>query len=482
MIEENKTIPKIIHQIWIGNKPMPINLMNTWKEKHPDFEYICWTEEEILKREMNFMCLNKINEIEEFAGKADIMRMEILYKYGGIYIDADSICIEPFDDIIMSRQAFVSYENEIKRNGLISNGTIGFYPKHKLCYDVINWIYNNEVSQKKTGKRAWQVVGPLLLTKLINQIKYDDVTIFPSYFFLPIHYTGVKYEGHKKIYAYQEWGSTKNNYETMNNIYLPLEFKETNIEISILVSSYNTKYTYICDCLESILNQQGNFGIELVWIDDGSTHENSELLKNLLEQFVNKSRFIKVVYKKLTENKGIPKALNIGLNLCSNELIFKMDSDDIMFKNRIKKQLELMNNYPDCVICGTNLVYYYNENNKKEVTKHPFKITWKEYKVTRQHWFMNHPTLCYKKSAVLSIGGYNENLVTGEDFDLEIKLLKKYGVIYNVPDILLYYRIHENQMTYNDKTNTPICKLLRMKFVYTMIQTEKMEILNSHRL
>jgi mannosyltransferase OCH1-like enzyme len=482
MSQENKKIPKIIHQIWIGNKPMPINLMNTWKEKHPDFEYICWTEEEFIKREMNFLCWEKINEIEEIAGKVDIMRMEILYKYGGIYIDADSICVEPFDEIIMSRQAFASYENEIKRNGLVSNGTIGFYQKHKLCYDAIGWIYNNDVSMKKTGKRAWQIVGPLLLTKLINNFKYQDLTIFPSYFFLPIHYTGVNYTGHKKVYAYQEWGSTKNNYENMNNVELPEELIDPKFEISILVSSYNTNEKFICDCLESILNQEGYFGIELVWIDDGSQQEHSEILMNLLQQFLNKSRFSKVIYKKLQENSGISKALNIGLNLCNNELIFKMDSDDIMFKNRIKKQIELMNNYPDCVICGTNLVYYYNENNKKEVTKHPSKITWEEYKKTRQHWFMNHPTLCYKKSAVLSVGGYNENLNTGEDFDIEIKLLKKYGVVYNVPDILLYYRIHENQMTYNDKTNTPLCKLLRMKYVYKMIQDEKIEILNSHIL
>ena len=48
---ENK-IPKIIHQLWIGSKPPPINLMNTWKNKNPDFEYICWTEEEMIKRNM----------------------------------------------------------------------------------------------------------------------------------------------------------------------------------------------------------------------------------------------------------------------------------------------------------------------------------------------------------------------------------------------------------------------------------------------
>ena len=38
-------IPKIIHQIWIGPKPAPTNLMNSWKNKHPDFEYILWNEQ-----------------------------------------------------------------------------------------------------------------------------------------------------------------------------------------------------------------------------------------------------------------------------------------------------------------------------------------------------------------------------------------------------------------------------------------------------
>ena len=44
------TIPKIIHQIWIGTKPAPTKLMETWKDKNPDFTYIRWNEKEIKKR------------------------------------------------------------------------------------------------------------------------------------------------------------------------------------------------------------------------------------------------------------------------------------------------------------------------------------------------------------------------------------------------------------------------------------------------
>ena len=97
------SIPKIIHQLWIGTKPAPITLMNTWKDKNPDFEYIFWNEQEFINRKMHFKCQNKIDEIEEINGKADILRWEILYKYGGVFIDADSICIEPIDDELMNK-------------------------------------------------------------------------------------------------------------------------------------------------------------------------------------------------------------------------------------------------------------------------------------------------------------------------------------------------------------------------------------------
>ena len=142
-------IPKIIHQIWIGPKIPPTKFMDTWKEKNPEFTYIRWNEEEIKTRLLKLRCIKKIQEIEEMCGKADILRLEILYQYGGIYIDADSICIEPIDDLLMNTKAFASYEHEEIRTGLISNGTIGFPPKHPLLKKALDWIENNDVSQKK---------------------------------------------------------------------------------------------------------------------------------------------------------------------------------------------------------------------------------------------------------------------------------------------------------------------------------------------
>ena len=76
-----ESIPRIIHQIWIGPKPAPTKFMDTWKDKHPDFEYIRWTENEMKKRGFVSNCQNRIDEMEELCGKADIIRWEILYKF-----------------------------------------------------------------------------------------------------------------------------------------------------------------------------------------------------------------------------------------------------------------------------------------------------------------------------------------------------------------------------------------------------------------
>ena len=62
---------------------------------------------------------------------------------------------------------------------------------------------------------------------------------------------------------------------------------------------------------------------------------------------------------------------------------------------------------------------------------------------------MNHPTFCFKKSAIISVGNYNNSQHSMcEDFDLIIRVMKKYGKIHNLPEVLLLYRIHENQLTW----------------------------------
>ncbi len=462
------TIPKILHQLWIGPKTPPTTLMNTWKEKHEadGFEYIRWTEDELIKRGFKSQLQNRINEMEEINGKADILRWEILYEYGGVFVDADCYCIEPVTDLVKKYKGFAGYENERVRgpgwagkeysdvlahsHPLIATGTMAFPPKHDLPKKAIEWIKHNSVNVSRTGKRAWRTVGPGLLTRLFFSKKWDNITILPSYYFLPVHASGITYEGHCKIYAHQEWGSTKDSYETMNNNLIPKQFQTPEDKVSILISSYNTKAVYIKECLNSIKHQMGNIFFEIVWINDGSNDLNTKLLKKLLDDFKSSTRFTNVIYNENDGNKGIGFTLNKGVNLCNNEIIIKMDSDDIMVQNRIKKQFDYMVKHPKCAICGAQILMFKNNiNNVVNVSTHK-NITWKEFKKYRPHWFINHPTVCYKKSKIIEAGNYSPDLkLMAEDFELEARMLKTFGFVHNMPDKLLYYRLHEGQVTHN---------------------------------
>lgn len=467
-------IPKIIHQLWIGPKPRPSKFMATWKDKHPDYEYIMWNEEELSKRDLRLECISKINEIEEINGKADIIRWEILYHYGGLFIDADSICIDPFNYLIEQHKPFCGYENETARPGLVATGTMAFPKNHPLPRGAIDYIKLNEVSRAKTGKMAWRTVGPELLTKLLQTNLYKDVVIYPSYYFLPKHLTGLQYMGHSIVYAYQEWGSTKQNYEIMNNIELEEIYKEPKTWISVLVSSYNTNHKYVVECLESIKQQNGHFGIELVWINDGSNELSTTLLEKTLDEFKAKMRFTKIVYKKWEQNKGIGYSLNKGIELCSNEIIIKVDSDDICLADRFSKQLEFMKNNKDCAIVGCNAHYLKEINNSKVVqgqTNHKYLLTWEDYKKSPSHWFINHPCVCYRKSAVLEVGNYNEQTHSlYEDFELELKLLKKFGKLYNIQENLVYYRIHGEQVTANNSCGKSEIVKARNDFINQLLR------------
>ena len=447
-------IPKLIHQLWIGPNPAPTKHMDTWKDKNPDFEYIRWSEAELNTRGMIIECQNRVDEMIEINGKADIIRWEILYKYGGVFLDADSICVEPIDDVLMKCKSFAGWEQENLRKGLIATGTMGFPPKHPLVKEAIEWMKVNCVNREKTGRMAWESVGPGLLTRMYNTGKYKDMTIFPSYTFLPIHCTGAEYKGHGKIYAYQEWGSTKHNYDRMNSMSLPPQFQVPSVEntVSILVSSLNTNANYLLQCLNSIKHQEGLFHMEIVWINDGSDEIHTLILKKMLELFENTTRFTTVIFSENDGNKGLGYSLNNGVTLCNNEIVMRMDSDDIMYPNRIQKQIDYMTINTDCILCGAQ-VNMFKDLDKEMVstgiTNHREIIDIELFLKNRPHWIMNHPTFCFRKKGILDVGNYNADIHSMcEDFELILRVLKKHGKIHNMQEPLLYYRLHDKQVTY----------------------------------
>ena len=99
--------------------------------------------------------------------------------------------------------------------------------------------------------------------------QHNLISSSPSYHFLPIHHTQLEYKGHAKIYAHQEWGSSFQSYDKMNDAMLGSTFfappnDDPYKNVSVLISSYNTKIEYIHACLESIKHQNGYLTIALI--------------------------------------------------------------------------------------------------------------------------------------------------------------------------------------------------------------------------
>ena len=163
-----------------------------------------------------------------------------------------------------------------------------------------------------------------------------------------------------------------------------------------------------------------------------------------------------MIYNENDGNQGIGYTLNKGIKMCSNEIIIKMDSDDIMRPDRIEKQVIYMEKNPTVAICGAQIIMFQDKKEKNMSQTNHKSVSWIEYKKSPSSWFINHPTVCYRKSKVLEVGNYSIDLKKtwknddlSHDFELMLRMLKKYGKIHNLPDILLRYRLHPGQVTHN---------------------------------
>ena len=203
-------IPKILHQFWIGDKPAPISLINTWKDRHPDWTHIFWNEEKLAKEFPHGLVNQKQYDImPELNGKCDIARYEILYRYGGFFIDADTVCINPIDIHLLQNDSFSCYENEFERGSLIAAGYLATTKHNELMKHLISDLGNLTEKDLLIGDvTAWITVGPDFLTRTVHKYGYNNLCVYPSHYFIPKHYTGREYLGPGKVYCTQHWGST----------------------------------------------------------------------------------------------------------------------------------------------------------------------------------------------------------------------------------------------------------------------------------
>lgn len=207
-------IPKVIHIIWIGDETKrPDNCISTWIKMNPTWKVQVWGNEELATYGwINGEHMKAMAE-KELCGVADMMRYEILYNEGGFAVDADSVCVRSLEDWMLECEAFACYENELVRSSLIAVGYLASVKENPFIGQIILDI---KAEPSVVHDMAWKTVGPIRLTTTYLNLKYANLTVFPSHFFIPKHFSGAEYTGSGPIFAKQLWGSTVGSYDTLH--------------------------------------------------------------------------------------------------------------------------------------------------------------------------------------------------------------------------------------------------------------------------
>ncbi|MGF1512800.1 MAG: glycosyltransferase family 32 protein [Elainellaceae cyanobacterium] len=197
--QETPKIPKVIHQIWIGNRPVPETLQayqKTWKENNPDWEYKLWTNEEVKEYTFANPGLKFLFDQPLTLGeRVDVLRYDILYQYGGIYADCDCICLKPFDLFAHCYDFFVGILQPLfarsKRAVVLQNCLIGTRPKHPIIERISTLLSENwenvDYREDEVYTTVQRTMFSLTDAFLLEGGRGGSVDIaVPPFYFLPI--------------------------------------------------------------------------------------------------------------------------------------------------------------------------------------------------------------------------------------------------------------------------------------------------------
>lgn len=227
----NKT-PKKIHQIWLGS-PLPEafkQLQQSWIKHHagPEWVYKLWTDEDVAQ--MQLYNQKYYDATDNYGVKADILRLEILYQYGGIYADMDCECLRSFDDLLCY-DFFTGLQPLDSLFVQLGNALVASRPGHpilKHCIETIKDDWHLKGAPTKTG--------PVHFTKsfcaMVNKDNNIDIAL-PAFYFNPLgcreQVTEQDYNQWvaQGAYAVHRWAKS-----WMPKEYRPASFRDINNDLS----------------------------------------------------------------------------------------------------------------------------------------------------------------------------------------------------------------------------------------------------------
>lgn len=217
------------------------------------------------------------------------------------------------------------------------------------------------------------------------------------------------------------------------------EYMKKNVypKYSVLMSVYTKDNPeWLIESIECMLNQTIKCD-EFVIVEDGPLNDElNKIIDSYESKYPNVFNIIKIA-----KNGGLGPALKLGVENCKNEWIARMDSDDYSPSNRIEKQFNIVNQYPEVGIIGSNADEFYD--NIDNVVAHVVlpETNADIIKFSKRRCPYRHSGLLYKKSEIIRAGNYQECYLC-EDYDLYARMEMCGSVGYNIQEPLLYVRVN----------------------------------------
>jgi teichuronic acid biosynthesis glycosyltransferase TuaG len=207
------------------------------------------------------------------------------------------------------------------------------------------------------------------------------------------------------------------------------------MQVSALIPTYN-RATDVKRALDSVLSQ--TFPVaEIIVVDDGSTDNTREVVASFGDR-------VRYIYKK---NAGLSAARNTGIQAATGEWIAFLDSDDWWFPDKIRLQAEALHRHPGAALAYTT-GWAISANGTREILRpvDPARL-WPALRHSNQ--LTGGPSsVMIRRDVVLAEGGFNESLVMGEDWDLWVRLVRKYSFAF-VPEPVTAITITPHSMSQN---------------------------------
>lgn len=201
-----KMIPKIIHQVWLNDEQaVPLKYVShitSVVSSNPHWKHILWDLNKI--KAFKFRTPKRFEELNTWAHKADILRYELVHRFGGVYIDCDFEIHKPLDAIIeleevVAKGAFVCNEDQYYMD-YMSNGLFGAVPGHPAIGGAVSRALT--INFVDSAKRYGNPTGPKFFRKSFD---IDTVCVLPSRTFYPIGYTE---HSQGQIFGIHRWANS----------------------------------------------------------------------------------------------------------------------------------------------------------------------------------------------------------------------------------------------------------------------------------